>query len=166
MKIRRMAKLHISYFCNFKAHHFKQGHKANLCLKAYNPSHTAVLSAEGCHDFVFDNRTCHCCCCIMYNTHLGTCIISFHYFSPLRRQVSTFLCSLPFQQLEKTPAKLLESVGIWVCAKENDWHCEQKQHPTSGEELWAEPFYVPDVSWRVSLGETQEIKMRHFKMRG
>lgn len=71
MKIRRMAKLHISYFCNFKAHHFKQGHKANLCLKAYNPSHTAVLSAEACHDFVFDNRTCHCCCCIMYNAHLA-----------------------------------------------------------------------------------------------
>lgn len=71
MKIKKMAKLHIFYFCNFKAHHFKQGHKANLCLKAYNPSHTAVLSAEGCHDFVFDNRTCHCCCCIMYNTHLA-----------------------------------------------------------------------------------------------
>lgn len=134
MKTKKVAKLLTFYFCNFKARRFKQGHKASLRLSAYNPSHTAVLSVLFAVMIlsVFDNRTCTRCCSNSGNAHLARA--SSHFTtSPPRRpgQVSTFF--VPFQQLEKMAAKLLGSARIWVYAKENDWHCEQKQCPTSGK---------------------------------
>lgn len=107
MKVKKVAKLLIFCFYNFKACCFKQGHKTNLCLNAYNPSHTAVLSAEGCHDlkcvwqqdlYVMQQQQQH---------SSGTCIISFHHFSPTEDLDKFPLSFVPFQQLEKTGAKLL-----------------------------------------------------------
>lgn len=156
MKTKKVAKLLTFYFCNFKARRFKQGHKASLRLSAYNPSHTAVLSVLFAVMIlsVFDNRTCTRCCSNSGNAHLARA--SSHFTtSPPRRpgQVSTFLCSLSAAGKDGCQvAGISENLGLckgkWLALR-------AEAMPHVREELWAEAFCMPDVSCRVSLGETQ-----------
>lgn len=103
MKTKKVAKLLTFYFCNFKARRFKQGHKANLCLSAYNPSHTAVLSVLFAVMIlsVFDNRTCKRCCSNSGNAHLARASSHFTTSPPQKTWTSFHLPLFPFSSWKR-----------------------------------------------------------------